>query len=412
MRTAGTVRPVAALTSVDDALAQVLARAHPLPAEEVRLDAAAGRILAADALAPVGLPLFASSAMDGFAVRSADLPGTLPIVGHIAAGRPAARPLGTGEAMGIATGGVVPDGADTVVPIEVVTVGDDRVEIPEALATGANVRAPGRDVAAGDRVAAVGATLTPARLGALAATGLAGVSCARRPRVTVLTTGTELRTPGERLRPGEIYESNGLMLEALLSDAGAEVTRLHPVTDDPGEHRAALERALETDVLVTSGGVSVGPHDLVRQTLAHLGVEEVFWGVAMRPGKPLAFAVRGSTLVFGLPGNPVSALVGALLFVRPAVRALQGDPRPGPAFRGGSLATPVERSRARDEFVRVVVTEDEDGTALLEPLAGQESHMIATAAGATGIARVGAGAGTAPAGARVPYLRLDGATGA
>jgi molybdopterin molybdotransferase len=403
---------VAPLTTVDDALAQVLERASPLPAEDVRLDAAPGRVLAADAVAPVGLPLFASSAMDGYAVRSADLPGVLPVVARIAAGRPAAQPLAAGEAMGIATGGVVPDGADTVVPIEAVTVDGDRVAIPEAHATGANVRAPGRDVAAGDRVVAAGATLTPARLGALAATGLAIVSCARRPRVTVLTTGTELRAPGESLRPGEIYESNGLMLEALLSEAGADVTRLHPVTDDPVEHRAALERALDTDVLVTSGGVSVGPHDLVRETLAGLGVEEVFWGVAMRPGKPLAFATRGSTLVFGLPGNPVSALVGSLVFVRPAVRALQGDPRPGPAFRGGSLATPVERSPARDDFVRVVVREGADGTALLDPLAGQESHMIATTAGATGLARVAAGSGTLPAGARVPYLLLDDATGA
>lgn len=399
------------LITVAEALDRVLERARPLPAEDVPLGAAARRVLAADAIAPVGLPLFSSSAMDGFAVRSADLPGVLPVVANVAAGQPASRALAVGEAMGIATGAVVPDGADTVVPIEVVNVDGGHVEIAAALAPGANVRAPGRDVAKGDRVVPAGATLTPARLGALAATGLAVVSCAPQPRVTVLTTGTELRPPGSHLRPGEIYESNGLMLEALLTSAGAHVTRLHPITDDPDEHRSALERALDADVLVTSGGVSVGPHDLVRGTLADLGVDEVFWGVAMRPGKPLAFATRGPTLVFGLPGNPVSALVGALLFVCPAVRALQGDPQPGPAFRDGTLAAAVQRSSGRDDFVRVVVEPAADG-ALLHPLAGQESHMIATAATATGLARVAAGPGALPAGALAPYLCLDGTSGA
>ena len=156
--------------------------------------------------------------------------------------------------------------------------------------------------------------MRPAQVGALAAAGIARVSCSRRPRVALLTTGTELRRPGETLGPGQIYESNGVMLAAALTTAGANVTPLEPVEDDPGAHREALGRALAADVVVTSGGVSVGPHDLVRSTLRELGVEEVFWGVAVKPGKPLSFGVRGNTLVFGLPGNPVSSLVGSELF--------------------------------------------------------------------------------------------------
>src|SRR5207344_511478 len=346
-----------------------------------------------------------SSAMDGFALRSQDTPGELPVVARIAAGVPAGRALAAGEAMGIATGGVVPDGADAVIPIEYVVEHDNVVEIRDRVDPGANVRPRGGDVGAGDTVVEAGHRLGPAKLGALAAAGVAEVKCAMRPRASVLTTGTELRPPGEPLGEGEVYEANGLILAAQLRSAGAQVERLAAVVDEEAAHRDVLARGLESDVLVTSGGVSVGPHDLVRRVEAELGVEEVFWRVAVKPGKPIAFGVRGSTLVFGLPGNPVSALVGFELFVGPAVLALQGARDPGPAFLPGRLGSPVTRSPGRDELVRAHSAVVEGGV-VLEPVDGQESHMIATAATADALVFVPQGDGELPAGAEVRYLRL------
>jgi molybdopterin molybdotransferase len=247
--------------------------------------------------------------------------------------------------------------------------------------------------------------LGAAQIGALAAAGIAEVSCTRRPRVVVLSTGTELRPPGEPLGPGQIYESNSPMLAAAFEAAGALVDRIGPVADDEEEHRQALEWGLEADVLVTSGGVSVGPHDLVRRILGELGVEEDFWRVAVKPGKPLAFATRGATLVFGLPGNPVSALVGVELFVRPALRALQGDSSPGPNYATARLASSVRRNAARDELVRARIARDGDET-VLEPVTGQESHMIARAAGADALVLVSAGEGELAAGELARYLPL------
>jgi molybdopterin molybdotransferase len=397
---------MAELLSLDDALARVRERVRVLGTEQVPLSEAVGRVLVRGANAVIDLPPFPSSAMDGFAVRSVDTPGMLPIVGRIAAGRPAPGPLAAGEAMGIATGGVVPEGADAVIPIEYVVERDNDVEIPEAVATGANVRPRGGDVRVGDEVVAAGTAMGPAQIGALAAAGVAAVQCGARPRASVLTTGTELRAAGATLAPGEIYEANGPLLAAALAGTGARVERLAPVEDDAEAHREALRRGLEADVLVTSGGVSVGPHDLVRRVEAELGVEEVFWGVAVKPGKPVSFGVRGSTLVFGLPGNPVSALVGFELFVRPALLAMQGHGQPGPRFESGRLAQPVRRNPRRDELVRSRLSAEEDG-AVLAPVAGQESHMIVRAAGADALTLVPRGEGELAAGDRVRFLRLE-----
>ena len=393
------------LLSIDDALARVLALARPLDAERVPVAAAAGRVVAEDVAARVDLPPFASSAMDGFAVRAGDLPGRLPVVFRIAAGLPAGRALAPGEAMEISTGGAVPEGADAVVPIERVVQQDNWIDVADPVASGAHVRPAGGDVRVGDPLLEAGTVLGAAQIGALAAAGVAEVACTRRPTVVALSTGTELRLPGEELGPGQIYESNGPMLAAAFEAAGALVERIGPIPDDEQSHRAALERGLAADVLVSSGGVSVGPHDLVRRILAELGVEEDFWGVAVRPGKPLAFGSRGATLVFGLPGNPVSALVAVELFVRPALLALQGAARPGPRWKSARLASALRRNAARAELVRAR-TRDEAGEAVLEPLTGQESHMIARAAAADALVLVPAGEGELPAGERVRYLRL------
>lgn len=390
-----------ALLTLEEAQAAVLARCAPLDVEGVPIESAAGRVTAATVTAAVDLPPFASSAMDGFAVRSADVPGTLVVVGDVAAGMPAARALEAGEAMAISTGGVVPDGADAVVPIEVAAVSGETVRIAGAVAAGDHVRQRGGDVGKGEPVVPAGTRLGATQLGALAAAGVACVPCVRRPRVAVLATGSELVRPGAELGPGQVYEANALMLAAALAATGADVERMPAVADDEGSHRAALERGLAFDVLVTSGGVSVGPHDLVRGIAADLGVEEVFWRVAVKPGKPVAFGVRGRTLVFGLPGNPVSSLVGCELLVKPALRALQGLADRLPRYESARLASPLRRNPSRDELVRARIS----GGAV-EPLSGQESHMIARAAAADALVHLARGEGTLDAGSTVSYIRI------
>ena len=397
---------MADLLSIAEAQRLILEHAKPLPAETVALGGAARRVLAEPAMAEVDLPPFPSSAMDGYAVRAADTPGRLTVETKIAAGKPAAASLAPGEAMGIATGGVVPDGADAVVPIEYVVEHDNTVEIGGTVEAGENVRPRGGDIRAGEVVVERGVVLTPARIGALAAAGVPEVRCARRPRAAVLPTGTELRRTGEPLGAGEIYEANGLILSAQLEAAGAVAELLPAVGDDEAAHRDALEQALEADLVVTSGGVSVGPHDLVRRVEADLGVREVFWRVSVKPGKPIAFGVRKRTLVFGLPGNPVSALVGFVLFVEPAVRALQGVPEPLPRFDRGRLVGGRRRNPERDELARARLRSSPDG-ALLEPLSGQESHMIARSAEADALVFVARGEGELADGEPVDYLRLN-----
>ena len=393
------------LISIDEARRLVLERVERLPAESIRLEAAQGRVLVDDAPATVDLPPFDSSAMDGFALRSADTPGRLPVVHRVAAGAPAPRALEANEAMGIATGGLVPAGADAVIPLEYVVESDNTIEIEQTVERGANVRPAGGDSAAGETVVEAGTRLEARHLAALAAAGVPELRVARRPRAAVVVTGSELRPPGEPLDAGQIYEANGILLEAQLLSAGAEVERARAVVDEEAAQREALAHGLEADVLVTSGGVSVGPHDLVRAILGELGFEEVFWGVAVKPGKPISFGVAGRRLVFGLPGNPVSVLVGFELFVRPALLALQGCADPGPQFERGVLGSRLTRNPARDELVRARVRRPSDGP-VLEPLPGRESHMIARAAAADALVLIPRGNGDLSAGEAVEFLRI------
>jgi molybdopterin molybdotransferase len=389
------------LLTIDEALALVLARVRPLPAEDVPVADAYGRVLAEPAPAAVDLPPFDSSAMDGYAVRARDTPGTLTLAGESAAGRPAGRALDAGEAIRISTGAVVPTGADAVVPVERTEHEGESVRV-EGVAPGENVRPRGGDARAGEPVVAAGTSVGPVQVGALLGAGVTRVRCARAPRVALLATGTELRPPGEPLSPGEIYESNSAMLAAQVRSARAVPSLLGTVADDEAVTRDALARGLEADVLLTSGGVSVGEHDLVRALLASLGAEEVFWRVAVKPGKPVAFAVRGETLVFGLPGNPVSSLVGFELFVRPALRALQGVADPAPAYLPGRLTEALRRNAARDELVRARA----EAGGVVRPVRGQESHMIVRAAAANALVLVPRGDGELAAGAEVSWLPL------
>ncbi len=393
------------LLTIEDALSRILERAQPLATEVAAVVDAAGRVLREPALARVDLPPFASSAMDGFAVRASETPGELPVAYRIAAGEPAPEALPLWAAAGIATGAAVPEGADTVVPLERVLDRVDRVEIQEAVPPGQHVRPRGGDVRAGDPAVAVGTRLGPAQIGALAAAGVADVCCSVRPRVAVLATGSELRAAGEPLVHGQIYESNRAMIGAALRSSGANVELLPVVEDDESAHRAALERGLEADVLVSSGGVSMGPHDLVRRVAADLGVEEVFWGVAVKPGKPLSFGVRGATLVFGLPGNPVSSLVGCLVFVRPALLRRQGVEKVDLGYDHGRSTASLARNPQRDEFVRARRRVEETDV-FLDPVSGQESHMIVRAASADALVHVPRGDGEIAAGAPVRFLSL------
>src|ERR671934_1632775 len=290
-------------------------------------------------------------AMDGYAVRAADLgDGRVPIAFRLAAGDPP-QPLPAGAAAGIATGAPMPPGGDAVVPVEdAEEVGGSLRAAPPQV--GAHIRRAGGDVEEGDIIARAGRTLTPALLAAIAAVGTERVRVARRPRLAAISTGSELVRPGAPLGPGEIYESNLTALVAQATRAGAEVTAAEIVHDDRAAIEAAFAGALGADVVVSSGGVSVGPHDHVKPALDALGVREVFWRVALRPGRPTWFGTRGRTLVFGLPGNPVSSMVTFLLFARPALAALQGAEHRARRVTA-RLGEAIPRQPDRDECVRV-----------------------------------------------------------
>jgi len=386
------------LISIDEARERILAEVRPLPAEDVGLSATLGRVLAAAAVADHDLPPFDASAMDGFAVPAGD-PGTLRIDGESRAGAPAQSRLTAGIACRISTGAVVPEGTHAVVPVEATEEHDGEVAVPASRA-GANVRLAGEDVRAGETVLAAGSEIGAAEVAVLASLGMPEVSCARQPRLAMLATGDELVEPGAALAPGQIRNSNAYGVAAQATRAGAEVVERGRVPDDPGATRDALAAALAAaDVVCVSGGVSVGPHDHVKPALSELGVAERFWGVRLQPGKPTWFGVRDGTLVFGLPGNPVSAMVTFHLFARPAVRALQGaDPGIRPA--AARLGEPLRRNPKRDQMVRVRL-EPGDGGWIARPTKAQQSHVLTSMLGAAALARVPAGEGDVAAGERI-----------
>ncbi|HRW19960.1 MAG TPA: molybdopterin molybdotransferase MoeA [Dermatophilaceae bacterium] len=432
------------MRTVEEHRDAALALVAPLPPVRVPLGEALGLVAAEPVVSLVDLPGFDNSAMDGYAVRAADVAGAgagagagsgagagagvdagageadgtsvrLPVVADLAAGDPAdAVHVGPGQAARIMTGAPVPAGADTIVKVEDTDGGATDVEIHVGAPAGTSIRRRGEDLAAGGEVLAPGAVLTPRRLALLAASGHGEVLCHPRPRVAVLSTGAELVDPGKPLRPGQIHDSNSIMLEAAVTAAGARAAYRGHVGDHPDEVRALLARlAGEVDVVITSGGVSMGVHDVVKAVLREdreLGAVD-FVQVAMQPGKPQGLGVlhgvggRGMPF-FGLPGNPVSSYVSFEVFVRPVLRRLMGlEPAVPPTVRA-ALTAPLRSPAGRRQIARAVLTESETGW-LAEPVAGQGSHFVADLAASTGLLLVPEEVTTLAAGAQLDAIVLD-----
>jgi molybdopterin molybdotransferase len=394
------------LVDAAEAAELVLARTPVLPAEDVHLADCAGRVLASDLVSPLDLPPFAASAVDGYAVRSFDGGGRLNVVGESAAGRPYTGDLPPGAAARILTGGVLPAGADTVVMVEDVEQGPDWVVVPEGFPAGRNFHRPGDDLRRGELVVPRGLPLGAAELGLAASLGMPRLSVHRRPRVALMSTGDELVEVGQVPGPGQITDSNRWALLAALREAGGEVTLFGVAPDRPEPLRELVTGALrDHDVLVTSGGVSVGTHDLVKPLLESLG--EVHLGrVRLRPGKPFTFAtLTGGGLAFGLPGFPVSSLVTFEVFVRPALRRMQGFAavqRPTLRVRLGYEA---RSSADRTSYQRVALVR-EGGELVARTTGSQSSSRLMSLAGAHALVRVPAGEGGLPAGSLVDALVL------
>jgi len=400
------------MLSVEEARDLILTHIRPLPSEEVPLPQSLGRVLAEDAVAREPLPAFANSAMDGYALRAADTAGAtaeqrirLRLAGEVPAGQVYAGMVGPGESVRILTGAPLPAGADAVIQQELVEVADGLVSLMAPVAPGNNVRAAGDEVQPGALLVPSGSELGPAELALLAALGIHPVRVARRPRVAILGTGDELAPLGDTPRPGQIRDSNTIYLTAAVARAGGEPVALGIARDRADELRTRLGEARSADLVLTSGGVSVGDYDLVKQMLAEQG-DIAFWRVRMRPGKPLAFGLLGGTPLLGLPGNPVSAAVTFELFGRPAIRRMLGATqieRPQITVR---LAGQDIARADRRHYVRARLS-SEQGQLVARPTGDQGSHIISSLRGATCYLVIEIGAGVVRDGELVPALLLN-----
>jgi molybdopterin molybdotransferase len=375
-----------------EAVRLVLENTHRLPAEDVPLVEARGLALAEDVRARFDSPPFDNSAVDGYAVRSGDAEAgrTFRVVDEAPAGRPAAKSVGEGEAIKIFTGGVIPEGADAVVMVENTSGWGEEFELKKAASPEQNVRGSGEDVREGAVILSAGTEIGPPEIALAATQGYGRLPVYRRPEVVVLSTGTELVEPGEReLEPGEIYDSNSFAMIAQAEEVGARARRVSAASDDAEVLRNAVKEALETaDVVVTSGGVSVGEKDLVKGTMLELGVEQVFWGVKFKPGKPLFFGVHEGASVFGLPGNPVSAMVCFELFVRPALVKMMGREDKGRPRIQVYFEEDVRNSFGRMHAMRVSIQQTEKGW-LARSVGAQGSGLVSSLTKADALALIG-----------------------
>ena len=396
------------MLTYDQAIAQILGQIAPLPSLALPLLDARGCVLAEDLFAPQAVPPFDNSSMDGFAVRAADLarlPATLPIQGDIPAGALSLPTLTPGQALRIMTGAPVPPGADTVVPVEDTEARGEDVAFLQPFEPGQNIRRAGEDVPAGSLVVASGSLVRPAEVGMAAVVGRASVRVHPRPRVAIISTGDELVEPGELLQSGQIYNSNAYALAAQVAEAGGVVThRLH-ARDTADSLREAFDACAGADVLLTSGGVSVGDYDFVKAVFAERGTMD-FWRVAIRPGKPVAFGRWGETVFFGLPGNPVSSMVTFELFVRPALRRLRGLAEPSRPTVTARLTEDAGHTMGRQSYQRAVVT-PEGGGYSVTPVSKQGSGMMRSMVLANALLVIPADVSIIPAGGVGTVLLLD-----
>ena len=396
------------MLTVDEAAARIAGALAALAAETVAIDKAAGRVLARDAVAPFDQPPAAMSAMDGYAVRAADVPGVpkaLRIIGEAPAGRPFAGVVGAGEAVRLFTGSVVPDGADCVVLQEDTEREGVRLTVKDAPRPQQHVRAQGLDFRTGERLLARGRRLTARDVALLAAADFAEVEVTRRPRVALVATGDELSRPGAARKPGGVIASSNYALAAMVEAWGGSSVDAG-ILPDRAEAFAGLAASVRgCDLIVTQGGASVGDYDLVQSALTAHGFALDFWKIAMRPGKPLIFGRLKNTPLLGLPGNPVSAMVCALLFVRPAVAALLGTTAPAPMVRARLDGT-LKANGARQDYVRARLTRA-DGALTATPFPLQDSAMQKIFAHADGLIVRKIGAPAAGAGDEVEVLLLD-----
>jgi molybdopterin molybdotransferase len=370
------------MISVRSAIDVIVGDVRPLGSERIALPQALGRVLAGSVEATRDVPPFRNAAMDGYAVRAADVaaasaktPAVLIVLETVGAGSLPSRSVTAGAAVKIMTGSPMPEGADAVVRVEDTHEQDGAVHVRVRVPAGTHVRHPGEDMRRGDTVLAPGRALRPADIGLLASLGVAIVPVRRRPTVAILATGDELVELGQPLAPGQIVNSNAYTLAAAVEEAGALPRVLGIVRDTRAATRDAFAEAFMADVVLSTGGVSMGTFDLVRQTLAELGVAERFWKVAQRPGKPLTFGVRDGTPVFGLPGNPVSSLVCFYLYVRPAVRAMLGLSALHLPVVNATAAESVRTAEGLTEFVRCTL-EGKPGAYLVRPTGSQGSHVL------------------------------------
>jgi molybdopterin molybdotransferase len=395
------------LVDVDEAAALVLEQTPALGSERLALGECGGRVLAQDVTADAQLPAFPSSAVDGYAVRSSDAGKALRVLGESAAGRPFAGIVEEGTAARILTGGVLPDGADCVVMVEDVTFAGDLVVVPGQLRPGSNFHGPGADMRVGELAVPTGMQLGAAELGLCAALGFSRLQVYRRPRVALLSTGDELVEVGEKPGPGQIVDSNRWALLAALREAGAEVTGLGIAPDQPDALRRLVVDALgNADALVTSGGVSVGTHDLVKPLLESLGTVHI-GRVKLKPGKPFTFAtLREGRVAFGLPGFPVSSLVTFEVFVRPALRKMQGFAQLQRPTLPVRLAYDARASADRTEYQRVTLKR-QGGELVASTTGSQSSSRLMSLAGAHALVRVPAGGAGIKAGSIIEAMILN-----
>ena len=399
-----------ALLSVEEALRRILDNVAPTPAETIMIEDARGRILAEPLSALVTQSPFDASAMDGYAVRAADLarlPAKLTVTGEAAAGHLFKGRVGPGQAVRIFTGAPVPEGADAIVIQEDTTRDGDTVIVRDGKPETGHIRAKGFDFREGQMLLAAGCKFGPREISLAAAMGHRPVAVHRRPRVAILSTGDELVPPGQRPGPGQIIASNHLGIGAICEAAGAEAQQLGIARDTRADLDAHFARAAGADIIVTSGGASVGDHDLVAPALQDRGMALSFWNIAMRPGKPLMFGALGTARVLGLPGNPVSSLICSRLFLVPLIRALLGQPA-GPELPSQArLAVPLEGNGSREHYMRAALAPSADGLPTVTPVRSQDSSLLSPLAEADCLLIRPVRAPAAPAGALVPILPLD-----